>query len=58
MNFIITHFDEILIAITSVVTAASAVCALTPSPKDDTIVSKIRHGIEVLALNIGKAKAS
>ncbi len=56
MNFIITHFDEILVAITSVVTAASAICALTPTPKDDTFVAKVRKYLDVLALNIGKAK--
>lgn len=58
MNFIITHLDEILVAITSIVTAASAVCALTPTPKDDNLISKIRKFLDVLALNIGKAKVS
>ena len=56
MNFIITHLNEILVAITSVVTAASAICALTPTPKDDSVVSKIRQFLDVLALNVGKAK--
>ena len=58
MNFIITHLDEILVAITSIVTAASAVCALTPTPKDDNFISKIRKFLDVLALNVGKAKVS
>ena len=58
MNFIITHLNEILVAITSVVTAASAICALTPTPKDDSIVLKIRQFLDVLALNVGKAKVS
>lgn len=57
MNFIINHIDEILVAITSVVTAASAICALTPSLKDDTVVSKIRKYVDVLALNVGQAKS-
>jgi len=56
MNFIINHISEILVAISAVVTAASAICALTPSTKDDTIVSKIRQAMDVLALNVGKAK--
>ncbi|MBO5997955.1 MAG: hypothetical protein J6P93_05460 [Alphaproteobacteria bacterium] len=55
MNFVI-HLDEILIAITSVVTAASAICALTPTPKDDNFVAKIRSVLNVLALNVGKVK--
>ena len=58
MNFIITHLDEILVAITSVVTAASAICALTPTPTDDSIILKIRKFLDVLALNVGKAKAA
>lgn len=57
MNFVITYFNDILVAITSVVTAASAICALTPNTKDDTIVAKIRGVLDVLALNVGKAKA-
>ena len=57
MNFIMTYFADILVAITSVVAAASAICALTPNKKDDTIVAKIRSGLDILALNVGKAKA-
>ncbi|MGN1090903.1 MAG: hypothetical protein ACI4RJ_00210 [Alphaproteobacteria bacterium] len=56
MNFVITYFNDVLVAITSVVAAASAVCALTPNTKDDTIVAKIRGILDVLALNVGKAK--
>jgi hypothetical protein len=56
MNFIINHIDEILVAISAVVTLASAICALTPSTKDDTVISKIRQVMDVLALNVGKAK--
>ena len=51
-----TYFDDILVAITSVVAAASAVCALTPNKKDDTVVAKIRGFLDILALNVGKAK--
>ena len=36
--------------------AASAITALTPTPKDDTIVRRIYKVIETLALVIGKAK--
>ena len=56
MNFIINHINEILVIISSIIATASAVCALTPSTKDDTIVSKIRQFLDVLALNVGKAK--
>ena len=56
MKFMI-HFDEILIAITSVVTAASAICALTPTPKDDNFIAKVRNFLNILALNVGKASS-
>ena len=35
MTFIITYFNDILIALTSIVTGASAISALTPTAKDD-----------------------
>ena len=42
--------------ITAVVALASAICAATPTPKDDKMLGKIYKFIELLALNIGKAK--
>tara|TARA_B100001063_G_C16740624_1_gene544597 strand:+ start:1127 stop:1288 length:162 start_codon:yes stop_codon:yes gene_type:complete len=43
--------------ITAVVTAASVICAATPSPKDDAFMAKwIYPVIEAVAINIGKAK--
>lgn len=35
------------------VAIASAICALTPTPKDDSALKKIRAVLDVLALNIG-----
>ena len=55
MDFVINRFDDILVAISAVVAAASAICALTPNTKDDAILSKIRRFLNVLALNVGKA---
>ena len=40
----------------AVVAAASAVTAATPTPRDDTVIGKIYAVLEVLALNIGRAK--
>ena len=42
--------------ITGVVCVASIICALTPTPKDDAMISKLYKIVELLALNIGKAK--
>ena len=42
--------------ITVVVTVASLVAASTPTPKDDVWIGKLYKFIDLLALNIGKAK--
>lgn len=42
--------------ITGVVCGASIICALTPSPRDDAMIGKLYKILEMLALNIGKAK--
>ena len=42
--------------ITGVVCAASMICALIPTPKDDAMIGKLYKILEIAALNIGKAK--
>lgn len=42
--------------ITGVVCGASIICALTPTPKDDAMIGRLYKVLELLALNIGKAK--
>jgi len=42
--------------ITIVVTVASLIAASTPTPKDDVWIGKLYKFIDLLALNIGKAK--
>ena len=56
INWITTHLGEMLAILTGVVTVASAVAALTPTPKDDTVVGKAYKVVDWLALNVGKAK--
>ena len=55
-NFIINHFTDLIIALTSIVTGASALTALTPSDKDDKVLSKIKGALDICALNVGNAK--
>jgi len=40
----------------AVISVASAVCAVTPTPKPGSTWSKVYKVIEVLAINVGKAK--
>jgi hypothetical protein len=46
-------YFETLLAIHA---ACSAITALTPTPKDDTVVRKAYRIIEILALVVGRAK--
>ncbi|MCP5433195.1 MAG: hypothetical protein H6923_07985 [Alphaproteobacteria bacterium] len=58
-NLVLAPFDQTpawLNLAFAVVTAASAVTALTPTPADDRWVGRLYRVIEMLALNIGRAK--
>ena len=39
-----------------IVMGASAIAAVTPTPKDDVWIGKVYKIIDLLAINIGKAK--
>lgn len=56
INFIINHLSELWIVISSIISGASAVTALTPTQKDDNILAQFKKLVNVLALNIGNAK--
>ena len=48
---------EIVTTLTTLSVVASAICAATPTPKDDEFMAKNVYAvIEALALNVGKAK--
>ena len=56
IEYISEHKEGIFQIITAAIAVASAVAALTPTPKDDGIIKKITRIIDLLALNVGKAK--
>lgn len=56
MEYVQSNWDGILLILTSAVALASAVAALTPTPKDDGIIKKVYKLLDALALNVGKAK--
>ena len=56
ITWILEHKLDLINISTALVTAASAITALTPTPKDDGWVKKVYTVIEWLALNVGKAK--
>lgn len=47
---------EIVSVITTIIAVASIVAASTPTPKDDEWIGKLSKIVDLLALNIGKAK--
>lgn len=56
INWIVNHSAELISILTGIVTVASAIAALTPTPKDDGIVGKVYKVVDWMALNVGKAK--
>ncbi len=56
LDFIIVNLEGIFTVVTSVIAAAAAIAALTPTPKDDAALNTVRKVIDALALNIGNAK--
>jgi hypothetical protein len=56
MIYIQENWEQILTILTGIVAVASAIAALTPTPKDDGWVKKAYKVVDLLALNVGKAK--
>lgn len=56
MQYVQENWEAILGILTAAVALASAVAAITPTPKDDGIVKKLYKLLDLLALNVGKAK--
>lgn len=56
VSYFLDNASAILQALTAVVTAASLIAALTPTPKDDGVVKWAYKILDLLALNVGKAK--
>lgn len=58
MSDIITSLlgNDYVAIVTAVIALCSAIAAVTPTPKEGTVLSKIYKVIDFLALNIGKSK--
>ena len=52
MDFVL----NIISVVTGIVCAASIICSLAPTPKDDSLIGRLYKIVEIAALNIGKAK--
>ena len=47
---------NIIVWVTAIISIASVIAAITPTPKDDVWVGKLYKVIDWCAFNIGKAK--
>lgn len=56
VSWVMENFGALIGILTALVAAASAIAAVTPTPRDDEIVGKLYKIIDALALNVGKAK--
>ncbi len=51
MEWILANWESILIIVSGAISVASVIVKLTPTPKDDAILSKVVKFLEVIALN-------
>ena len=56
ITYILENKEQLFGVVTAIIAAASAIAALTPTPKDDTFIGKAYKVIDWLALNVLKAK--
>lgn len=58
--FVVENWESIVTAVLAVIGAAASIASITPTPKDDKIISKIqgvvKSIVDVVGMNIGKAK--
>lgn len=56
MSWILENVTGIISIALSLIGLASAIAAVTPTPKDDNIVAKIKKYVNIIAFNFGYAK--
>ena len=55
-NWILNNSDDIFNIVTAIIAAASVIAAVTPTPKDDSILSTVKAVVNVLAIHVKNAK--
>lgn len=55
-EWITSNYDSIIDIVTKVVAACAAIAAITPSKFDNDLLSKISGFINLLGLNVGRAR--
>jgi len=54
MEWIVAHWQDVLLAVTTTIAAASAIANLTPTDADNKVVDAITKLVNSLALNFKK----
>tara|TARA_R100001082_G_C4355448_1_gene156644 strand:+ start:266 stop:442 length:177 start_codon:yes stop_codon:yes gene_type:complete len=49
-------FANMIALIMAIISVSSIIAAITPTPKDDVWIGKLYKLIDMMALNVGKAK--
>ena len=55
-NWILNNSDDIFNIVTAIIAAASVIAAVTPTPKDDSVLSTVKAVVNFLAINVKNAK--
>lgn len=56
INWTTEHWDDIMLVALAACGIAAQIAAWTPSPKDDSILAKVRAVLDIFAGNYGNAK--
>lgn len=52
MNYILTHWSDIITALTTLIIASRLIVKLTPTPRDDTALEKVVTALKHLGLHV------
>lgn len=55
-EFITENYDAIIDIVTKIIAACAAIAAVTPSKFDNDLLSKVSGFINLLGLNVGRAR--
>jgi hypothetical protein len=56
MQWFTEHYQDFLTILAFITAVASLICALIPKPNADSVFGKLFRVLELLALNVGRAK--
>ena len=56
MEFLPDTVEGWVALVGGIVAAASAIAAVTPTPKDDKVLARLYKVVDLLAINVGRAK--